>query len=95
MEWGEKRIVPLNITEETQVDEDGAVHKGYRADLVPRVEQPLCVDNIVDAAIAAEFDEAEQKRIMRNLANSGDEEVERYRSFVAEITAAAREAGYE
>ena len=95
LEWGEKRIVPLNINEEVTVGSDGAMRKGYRADLVPKVKQPLTVENIVDAAIAAEYSEDALKRIMRNLAKSDDAEVEKYKSFVKEITEAAKEAGYE
>lgn len=95
LEWGEKRIVPLNIKEEVETDESGVERKGYRADLVPKVKQPLTVDNIVDAAIADEFGEEALKRIMRNMAKPDDAEVERYKNFVTEITEAAKAAGYE
>nr|DAK08425.1 MAG TPA: hypothetical protein [Caudoviricetes sp.] len=94
LEWGEKRIVPLNITEDVTVDENGVEKKGYRADLVPKVQQPLTVDSIVDAAIAAEYDDDTLKRIMLNMAKAGDAEVEKYKSFVSGITEAAKAAGY-
>ena len=42
LEWGDKRIVPLNVTEETTVD-NGIEKKSYRADLVPKVKMPLTV----------------------------------------------------
>lgn len=93
-EWGEKRIVPLNITEET-TEENGVRKTGYRADLVPKVEQPITVDSIVDAAIAAEYGEEGQRRILRNMASDNDPEVEAYKSFVNEIREAAIAAGYE
>ncbi len=93
-EWGNKRIVPLNIKEE--VTEDNGVKKtGYRADLVPKVEQPLTVDNIVDAAITSEYGEDGQKRILRNMARGNDPEVAAFNSFVNEIREAAKAAGYE
>lgn len=94
MEWGEKRIVPLNIKTEVTV-ENGQTKTGYRADLIRKVKMPLTVDNIVDAAIDEEFDEVTQKRIMRNIAKSDDGEVKRYTEFVNEVTAAAKAAGYE
>ena len=84
LEWGKKRIVPLNVkTEET-------VENGQR-----KVELPITVDSIVDAAIAEEFDGAAMKRIMRNLAKTDNEEVQRYKNFVEEVTSAAKAAGYE
>lgn len=93
-EWGEKRIVPLNVTEE--VTEENDIKKtGYRADLVPKVKTPITVDSIVDAAIASEFGEDAQKRIMRNMARGNDPEVASFNAFVSEITEAARAAGYE
>lgn len=95
MDWGEKKHVPLNITEEVTIDENGVEKKGYRADLVPKVQQPITVDSIVDAAIAAEFGEEAQKRIMRNMASDNDPEVEAYKRFVNEIKASAKAAGYE
>ena len=95
LDWGEKKNVPLNINEEISYDENGKEKKGYRADVVPKVNQPLSVDNIVDAAIASEFGEEAQKRIMRNMARENDSEVERYKAFVNEITEAAKSAGYE
>ncbi len=95
MDWGEKKHVPLNIKEETTTDENGVEKKGYRADLVPKVEQPLTVDHIVDAAIASEFGEEAQKRIMRNMASDNDPEVEAYKGFINEIKASAKAAGYE
>lgn len=94
LEWGDKRIVPLNVTEETTVD-NGIERKSYRADLVPKVKMPLTVESIVDAAIASEFGEEAQKRIMRNIGRAGDPEVESYKQFVNEITEAAKAAGYE
>lgn len=92
--WGEKRIVPINITEETII-ENGEEKKSYRADLVPKVEQPLTVESIVNAAIADEYSEADQKRIMRKMANDGDPEVEAFKAFVNEVTESAKGAGYE
>lgn len=94
-DWGEKKNVPLNINEEISTDENGKEKKGYRADVVQKVNTPLSVDNIVDAAIASEFGEDAQKRIMRNMARENDPEVESYKAFVNEITAAAQAAGYE
>lgn len=94
-DWGEKKNVPLNITEEISYDENGQQKKGYRADVVQKVAQPLTVDSIVDAAIASEYGEDAQKRIMRNMASDNNPEVEAYKSFVNEIRTAAIAAGYE
>ena len=94
MDWGEKKHVPLNIKEETTLDENGAEKKGYRADLVPKVEQPITVDRIVDAALASEYDGEALNRIMRNVASEGDPEVEAYKKFINEIRASAIAAGY-
>lgn len=94
MDWGEKKIVPLNVTEEVESDGQGGERKAYRADLVKKVKTPLTVDSIVDAAIESEFDASAQKRIMRNLGDESNEEVERYKAFVAEVTTSAKEAGY-
>lgn len=94
MDWGEKKHVPLNIIEEVTTDENGVEKTGYRADLVPKVEQPITVDHIVDAAIASEFGEEAQKRIMRNMADDNDAEVSAYKSFINEIRASAIAAGY-
>lgn len=93
-EWGKKRIVPLNVKPEETV-ENGQRKVGYRADIVRKVELPITVDTIVDAAIAEEYDEAALKRIMRNLAKTDNEEVQRYKNFVEEVTSAAKAAGYE
>lgn len=93
-EWGAKRNVPLNIKEETTI-ENGQEVKGYRADVVPKVTEPITVDSIVDAAIASEYKETQLKRIMRNIADSSNAEVTAYTAFVAEVTAAAKAAGYE
>lgn len=95
MAWGDKKIVPLNIVEETTTDENGNEKKTFHADIVPKVAQPLNVNNIVDAAITSEYSEEAQKRIMRNMASEGDAEVESYKRFVNEITASAKAAGYE
>lgn len=95
MDWGQQKIVPLNIVEETTTDENGNEKKSYHADLVQKVNQPITVDSIVDAAIAAEFSEEAQKRIMRNMASENDPEVEAYKSFINEIRASATAAGYE
>lgn len=94
MDWGEKKIVPLNVKTEVESDGQGGERTAYRADLVKKVKTPLTVDSIVDAAIDGEFDAAAQKRIMRNVGDETNEEVKRYKSFVAEVTAAAKEAGY-
>lgn len=94
MDWGEKKIVPLNVKREV-TEVNGEQKVGYRADLVPKVKQPVTVDSIVEAAINSEYSEAEQKRIMRKLADENDEQVKKYKAFVAEITAAAKAAGYE
>lgn len=94
LEWGKKRIVPLNVKAEETV-ENGQRKVGYRADIVRKVELPITVDSIVDAAIAEEYDDAALKRIMRNLAKSDNEEVQRYKNFVEEVTSAAKAAGYE
>ena len=85
MDWGKKKIVPLNINEEPYI-EDGKKKTGYRADLVKKVDEPLTVDNIVLAATNEEFGEDAQKQ--------GDAEVEKYKAFVAEVTQAALAAGY-
>lgn len=42
MDWGKKKIVPLNINEEPCI-EDGKKKTGYRADLVKKVDEPLTV----------------------------------------------------
>lgn len=94
MDWGDKKIVPLNVNEES-FTEDGKEKKGYRADLVKKVNEPLTVDNIVAAAVDEEFSEEAQKRIMLNFAKQGNAEVERYKAFVAEVTNAAIRAGYK
>lgn len=95
MAWGDKKIVPLNVVEDTATDEKGKEKKAWHADLVPKVEQPLSVNSIVDAAIASEYGEEAQKRIMRNMARENDAEVERYKAFVNEVTESAKAAGYE
>lgn len=93
MDWGKKKIVPLNINEEPYI-EDGKKKTGYRADLVKKVDEPLTVDNIVLAATNEEFGEDAQKRIMLKFSKQGDAEVEKYKAFVAEVTQAALAAGY-
>ena len=95
MDWGLQKIVPLNIVEETTLGENGREMRGYRADVVQKVEQPVTADSIVDAAIASEYDEEARKRIMRNMASEGDPEVEAYKRFISEIREAAMAAGYE
>lgn len=95
MDWGKQKIVPLNIVEETTTDENGNEKKSYHADLVQKVEQPVTVDRIVDAAIASEYDDEAQKRIMRNITSENDPEVESYKKFVNEVKASAIAAGYE
>lgn len=96
MEWGNKKIVPLNIVEVSNIDENGNEVKGYRSDLVPKVEQPLTVENIVKAAIDSEYGDAAQKRITQNLAlNKDDEEAQKFKAFVSEVTEAAKAEGYE
>ncbi len=94
MDWGDKKIVPLNIAEHTITDECGREKMAFHADLVPKVAQPLCADSIVDAAIASEYSEEAQRRIMRNMASEADPEVEAYKKFVSEIRKAAIAAGY-
>lgn len=93
MSWGDKKIIPLNITEVSYI-EDGKVRNGYRADLVRKVEEPVTIDTIVLAATNEEFDEDVQKRIMLKFAKQGDAEVEKYKAFVAEVTQTALDAGY-
>jgi len=93
--WGEKAIVPLNVTEHERIDDNGQTKKYYRADLVKKVEKPLTIDNIVQAAVDEEFDDAAQKRIMRNFAKTDNAEVASYKKLVAEVTEAAKSAGYE
>ena len=93
--WGEKAIVPLNVTEHERTDDNGRTKKYYRADLVKKVEKPLTVDNIVQAAVDEEFDDAAQKRIMRNFAKTDNAEVASYKKLVAEVTEAAKAAGYK
>lgn len=93
--WGEKAIVPLNVTEHERTDDNGRPKKYYRADLVKKVEKPLTIDNIVQAAVDEEFDDAAQKRIMRNFAKTDNAEVASYKKLVAEVTEAAKSAGYE
>ena len=53
--WGEKAIVPLNVTEHERTDDNGRTKKYYRADLVKKVEKPLTVDNIVQAAVTTQL----------------------------------------
>lgn len=93
--WGEKAIVPLNVTEHDRTGENGQTKKYYRADLVKKVEKPLTVDTIVQAAVDEDFDEAAQKRIMRNFAKTDDTEVASYKKLVTEVTEAAKKAGYK
>ena len=93
--WGEKAIVPLNVTEHERTDENGQTKKYYRADLVKKVEKPLTVDTIVQAAVDEDFDDAAQKRIMRNFAKTDDAEVSSYKKLVTEVTEAAKKAGYK
>lgn len=92
--WGDKRIVPLNINEETTIAEDGTPVNGYRADLVPKVEQPLTVGNIVAAAIASEYSKGELSRIQANIDDDENADVKKYKAFVARIKAAAIKEGY-
>ena len=95
MDWGQQKIVPLNIVEEKTTDENGNEKKNYRADLVQKVNQPITADNIVDAAIASEYDKETLNRIMRNVATEGNPEVEAYKSFINEVRTSAIAAVYE
>lgn len=93
--WGnEMSNVPLNVKEETVTNEKGEEEKHWSADVLRKVKNPVNKDNIVDAAIAEKFDEAAQKRIMRNFAHSDDAEVAAFNAYVAEVTKSAEEAGY-
>ena len=93
--WGnEMSNVPLNVKEETVTNEKGEEEKHWSADVLRKVKNPVNKDNIVDAAIAEKFDEAKQKRIMRNFAHSDDAEVAAFNAYVAEVTKSAEEAGY-
>ena len=93
--WGnEMSNVPLNVKEETVTNENGEEEKHWSADVLRKVKNPVNKDNIVDAAIAEKFDEATQKRIMRNLAHADDAEVAAFNAYVAEVTKSAEEAGY-
>ena len=83
------------MTEHERTDDNGRTKKYYRADLVKKVEKPLTVDNIVQAAVDEEFDDAAQKRIMRNFAKTDNAEVASYKKLVAEVTEAAKAAGYK
>lgn len=93
-DWGEKKIIPLNVTEDRTV-ECGNVTKGYRADIVKKVQTPVTVDSIVEAAIEDEYGEAGQKRIMRKMTDPTDPEVAAFTAFIAEIRAAAEAEGYK
>lgn len=96
MDWGKKKHVPLNIVEINEIDENGEPKKAYRADIVPKVEQPLNVENIVKAAINSEYGEnAAQKMTMALALNKSDEETEKFKKFVSEITEAAQAEGYK
>ena len=93
--WGnEMSNVPLNVKEETVTNENGEEEKHWSADVLRKVKNPVNKDNIVDAAIAEKFDEATQKRIMRNFAHADDAEVAAFNAYVAEVTKSAEEAGY-
>lgn len=93
-DWGEKKIIPLNVTEDSST-EGGNIKKGYRADLVKKVKVPVTVDSIVEAAIEDEYGEAGQKRIMRKMTDPTDPDVAAFTAFVAEIRAAAEAEGYK
>ena len=93
--WGnEMSNVPLNVKEETVTNENGEEEKHWSADVLRKVKNPVNKDTIVDAAIAEKFDEATQKRIMRNFAHADDAEVAAFNAYVAEVTKSAEEAGY-
>lgn len=94
MDWGDLRIVPLNIKEDVIYDEQNNVINGYRADLVFKVKQPVTVDTIIDAAINSEFTKDEQCYIMRNMNDSENLQVIKFNNFVKDITEYAKVAGY-
>lgn len=93
--WGNKMSnVPLNVKEETMTNEKGEEDKHWSADVLLKVNNPVTKDSIVDAVIAEKYDEATQKRIMRNFARDDDAEVAAFKKLVEDITKAAEEAGY-
>lgn len=94
-DWGDKKHVPLNVREIEGVDENGDPKVSYQYDCVEKVDQPINVDNIVKAAVEAEFTAEEQEYVTRNFSKRKDALVKRYKDFVAEITEKAEDAGYE
>jgi hypothetical protein len=93
--WGELKNVPLNVTEETIVTEDGKEETHYRADVIHKVETPVTVESIVKAAIEENFTSDEKSKVLLKLGNQNDPLVKRYTEFVSEITQAAQAAGYK
>lgn len=93
-DWGEKKIIPLNVTDDSSTGGDG-IKRGYRADLVKKVRVPVSVESIVEAAIDEEYGEAGQRRIMRKMTDPTDPEVASFTTFVAEIRSAAAAEGYK
>lgn len=98
MDWGEnKQHVPLNIIEVEDFDENGNTVKSFRADIVPKVEKPLNIANIVNAAVFSEYGEAGAKILTMALVlnPNENEDTKKYRAFVNEIAEAAKAEGYE
>lgn len=93
--WGEKRHVPINVRQETKIDEEGKEKTIYVYDVVERVEQPVTVDSIVAAGVKATYSEAETSHIMTHFARENDKQVAEYKDFVSALTADAEAAGYK
>lgn len=94
LDWGEKHIVPVNVTTETQLDADGKEQVIYYADVIENVEE-LTVTGIVKAAVNDKFTQEERDYVMLNVGNTSDPLVKKYTDFVASITASAKELGYK
>ncbi|MBQ2950831.1 MAG: hypothetical protein IJE12_07290 [Prevotella sp.] len=94
-DWGDKKHVPLNVREVEGVDENGDPKTSYLHDCVEKVDTPITVDNIVKAAVEAEFSAEEREYVTRNFSKRKDALVKRYKDFVEDITDKAEAAGYE
>jgi hypothetical protein len=93
--WGELKNVPLNVTEETIVTEDGKEETHYRADVIHKVETPVTVESIVKAAIEETYSEDERSKVLLKIGNDEDALVKKYKAFVSEITNSALASGYK
>jgi hypothetical protein len=93
--WGELKNVPLNVTEETIVTEDGKEETHYRADVIHKVETPVTVESIVKAAIEETYSKDERSQVLLKIGNDEDMLVKKYKAFVSEITNSALASGYK